>query len=89
MTGEVVLIENTLANPVDLSGWSLRDDQKNTFNFPHYLLGSGQTLSVWSRTGVDTTSNLYWNLEAEVWNDGHDCAYLRDSNGKLQSYVCY
>jgi hypothetical protein len=86
---ETVLIENNLDIPVDLAGWTLRDDQKNIYIFPVYTLASGQTLSVWSRTGVDTTGNLFWNLPSEVWNNGGDCAYLRDESGDLQSHACY
>jgi hypothetical protein len=89
VTGELVQIENTLDSSVDLTGWTLRDDQKNVYTFPAYVLGSGQTVNVWSRTGVDTTDNLYWHLETGIWNDGGDCGYLRDASGELHSYVCY
>jgi hypothetical protein len=89
LIGEYVLITNSTNNPIDLAHWTLRDDQKDIYTFPTYYLGSGKTVKIWTRVGVDTIDNLYWNSYAEVWNDGGDCGYLRDANGDLQSYVCY
>lgn len=89
LTGEYLQINNSLNRPVDLAGWTIRDDQKNIFTFPAFTLGAGQNVRVWTRVGVNTTDNLYWNLDSEIWNDGGDCAYLRNPGGELQSYICY
>lgn len=89
LSGEYVLITNSLDNPIDLAGWTLRDDQKNIYTFPPYTLGAGQDVKIWTRTGVDTTNNLYWNLASQVWNYGGDCGYLRNASGDLQSHICY
>jgi len=88
-TGEYVVIKNTRKSAVYLTDWTLRDDQKNIFTFPAYELGAGKSVKIWTRVGVNTTDNLYWNLDTEVWNIGGDCGYLRDSQGNLQSYICY
>ena len=89
LAGEYVLIENRLSRPIDLGGWTLRDDQKNIYTFPRYSLGAGKEVRVWSRVGVDRIDNLYWNLTAKVWNTGGDCGYLRNADGDLQNYICY
>ena len=88
-SSEYVLIANSLDYPVDLAGWTLRDDRKNIYTFPTYSLGAGQNVKIWTRTGVNSTDNLYWSLHSQVWNNGGDCGYLRNDNGKLQSYICY
>lgn len=88
-TDEVVIVENRLNRPVNLGGWTLRDDQKNVYSFPSYTLRAGQTVSVWTRVGVDRGDNLYWNLADKVWNAGGDCGYLRNADDDLQDHFCY
>ncbi len=89
LTGEYLQIQNSRSRPVDLAGWTLRDDQKNIYTFPAFTLAAGSSVRVYTRVGVNTTNNLFWNLDAEVWNDGGDCGYLRNADGELQSYICY
>lgn len=86
---QVVVIENRLDQPVDLAGWTLRDDQKNVYTFPSYHLNPGQMVNVWTRVGVDRADNLFWNLADKVWNVGGDCGYLRNADGDLQDHFCY
>lgn len=99
---EVVTIINRGSQPVELGGWrlessnSLGQEVKETFWFPRRcLLDPGKILRVHSgpaarRWGGSSCAEgeLGW-LEAEVWNDKADVAWLRDSSGELVDLYTY
>jgi hypothetical protein len=77
---EYVLIENQGAGSQDMTGWTLSDDDWNTYFFPPgFVLAGGASVSVWTGSGVDTDTNLYWGRGDPVWGNRSDTAYLRDS----------
>ena len=90
---EYVSIRNYASRTMNLSGWFLRDDGPNRYDFPeNFYIGRNQTVRIWTRGGVNTTTDLYWNNATEVWNDHEDCAYLRDYSGEeklLIDIYCY
>ena len=90
---EYVSIRNYASRTVNLSGWFIRDDGPNRYDFPtNFYIGRNQTVRIWTRDGVNTTTDLYWNNGTEVWNDHEDCAYLRDNSGDellLIDIYCY
>lgn len=74
-----------------MTGWTLQDSETppNRYTFPTYTLAGGATVRVWVTTGVDSVSDLYWNLPFTVWNDSSDTASLRDEQGLLRSQCVY
>lgn len=90
---EYVRIYNYDSRTLYLTGWFIRDDGPNRYDFPdNFYIGGRQTVRIWTRYGVNTTTDLYWDNDTEVWNDKEDCAYLKDeSDGEriLIDIYCY
>jgi hypothetical protein len=87
---EYVSIKNTEGQTQDMTDWTLRDENKNIFNFPdNYRLLSGKSVKVWTKSGKDTSTDLYWGLDEPVWNLGSDCGYLRNEDNVRVSSYCY
>lgn len=86
---EFVNIRNQTGKYVPLEGWTLRDENQNTFIFPRYTLVSWAYVKVWTKPGINDPDNLYWGRSEPVWNDFGDCAYLRDAEGDLVDSFCY
>ncbi len=90
---EYVSIFNTGFSSVDMTGWYIRDDGLNRYNFPtNFYIASKQIIRLWTKNGQNTTSDLYWGSAIEVWNDVSECAYLRDNSGGEKILVdkyCY
>ena len=68
--------------PVDLSGYTLRDEGPHLYTFGAVVLSPGATVRIHSGRGSDTAAELYWGLAGDaVWNNDGDAAYLRDPAG--------
>ena len=87
--GEYVRIENSGGRPADMTDWTLRDDANHVFTFPTFTLNAGASVRVWTKSGTDTATDLYWGSGAAIWNNTGDCAYLRDSVGAAIDTYCY
>jgi hypothetical protein len=100
LNGEWVRICNTGNQDVNMSGWRLYDiafkrgtARDHVFYFPlGFVLRAGQSVTVYSGSGVNTESSLYWGrLEGEygaIWTNDGDCAYLEDNQGNLIDMRC-
>jgi hypothetical protein len=62
---------------------------RHTFWIPDKEVKKGDLVSVWTRSGNDTTTKndngdiihrFYWDLKSSVWNDDGDCAVLFEMN---------
>lgn len=88
--GEYVLLRNTSAQPIDMTGWILRDGgNKHHFIFPAFILVAGAEVKLWSKTGANTAADLYWNERGAVWNNTSDTAHLVDAHGNEISRFAY
>jgi hypothetical protein len=85
LNSEAVVIVNEGSRGVQLADWQLHDGQGNVYTFKvHYLFGDGVNLMLHSRSGDDTTSDLYWGLNVPAWQSGKT-ATLRDSDGTARA----
>jgi hypothetical protein len=75
---EWVEIKNNRCANVGMEGWTLNDENKNVYTFPKFTLTCLASVKLWTKSGTDTITNLYWNRTEPVWNDHGDCAYLHD-----------
>ena len=83
LDAESATIRNTGDEPLNLSGWQLKDADKNVFVFPNLTLNSGGAVRVHTGPGTDNVIDLYWNSSLPIWESGED-AQLLDRNGKVQ-----
>ena len=88
---EWVAIKNASGQSVDMTGWILKNDHRepDIFIFPNFTLLNNRDVQVWTKWGTDTSTDLYWKLDEPVWNQGSDCAYLRDADNVFITSVCY
>ena len=85
LDSETVVIVNEGSRGVQLADWQLHDDHGNVYTFKvHFLFGDGVNLMLHSRSGDDTTSDLYWGLNAPAWQPG-ETATLRDADGTARA----
>ncbi len=83
LNGEWVEVSNSGAN-TDMSGWTLQDEQKHTYNFPSgFEMKTGTSIKIHTGSGTDTPLDLYWNSSRAIWNNGGDTATLKDQNGEI------
>jgi len=82
LNGEWVTLCNDGDTDIDMSGWALLNDLGIYYEFPvGFILRAGSSVTVYTGSGEDTETELYWGSSVEVWNNAGDTATLLDSEG--------
>jgi micrococcal nuclease len=93
LNGEYVTINNICQNSINMTGWTIKDEATNTYTFPTFILAGNSPFTLYSGSGTNTASKLYWNRAGyAVWNNDGDTLFLRDGFGGLilsQGYLGY
>lgn len=89
LNGEWVAIINNAGVPIDMNGFALSDDSNHVYSFEDFTLSSEVTVKVFTGTGDDTPTSLYWNSRTPIWNNDGDTAYLKDSDDSLVDEYSY
>jgi hypothetical protein len=83
---ECVEISNFGESAQDLTGWTLKDEQDHTYDFPEgFTLAPGEVVMVHTGVGDDTDTDLYCNMGSPIWNNAGDVATLMDGEGNVVS----
>ncbi len=83
-----VEIANQGTGLIDLAGWTLMNQQNQTYVFPaNTTLKAGSTVRVHSLDGSNTLSDLY--NSTLLWSESGDSATLRDAAGRIISEYKY
>jgi competence protein ComEC len=81
---EYVVFRNAGNDPLDLSGWTVTDAADHTYTVPDgYTLGSGETVTLHTGSGSDSATDIYWNADAPIWNNGGDTVRVRNASGMV------
>jgi len=83
LNGEYIELENTDNDDIEITDWFIKAETGQEYIFPTFFLGAGDTVKVWSGSGEDTDTDLYWGSDEPIWNDFNGVAYLRDENREL------
>lgn len=90
LNDEYVTFENTGAETLDFSGWTVSDEAGHTYTFPDGTsLAPGATVTLHSGSGSDTTSDRYWGASSAIWNNGGDTVTVKDDTGTLVTSKSY
>ena len=79
---EYVQLRGSGGSSIVMTGWVLLDDDGNVYVFPQLTLFPNGTVNVHTEAGLDTVSNLYWNKDEPVWDQG-DIVTLLDPEGNV------
>lgn len=79
---EKVRIRCTGAEQVNLTGWTLRDEDMNIYTFPQITIFATAQLDIFTAAGEDKPQSIYWGLLEPIWTHG-ETASLYDAAGNL------
>ncbi|MFD9032386.1 lamin tail domain-containing protein [Streptomyces sp. NPDC059567] len=82
LNAEWVELTNTTRHPVNLKGWTLRDEDGNRYRFNDYRLAGRATVRIHTGEGRDTRTDLFQDRRDYVWDNNRDKATLRDNRGR-------
>jgi|GEM_PF-1361797 len=84
LNGEWVEVSNSGLALADFSGWTLSDESGKKYFFPKsFTLSPASSVKVFSGSGANSASHLYWGRNSAVWNNDGDTATLADAEGKI------
>ncbi|HLD57037.1 MAG TPA: thermonuclease family protein [archaeon] len=83
LNDEYMEFKNTCSHSCDFTNWTIKDDANHIYTFPSFVLEKEQTVTVYTGSGTNTKTNLYWGRPTAVWNNDKDTLYLRNSDGEL------
>ena len=84
LQSERLTIEHVGDADVSLAGWRLEDADGNRYRFPGLVLHSGGEVTLFTRQGEDTVTELHWGRTDPVWSEGEE-ARLIDPDGETQA----
>ena len=79
-------------SPLDLTGWSIKDESaSHRYLFPSgFTLASGRAVRLHTGCGAPTAAALFWcNQQSAVWNNGGDTVFVLDPSGNIVSSAGY
>ncbi len=86
---EHVDVLNGDTEPVQLRGWTIRDEADHVFTFPQYTIQPGETCRIYTNEHHPEWCGFSFGVNSPLWNSSGGCAYLYDSEGDLVSEYCY
>jgi endonuclease YncB( thermonuclease family) len=82
LNDEYVVFENNDSSDLDLTGYAVEDEVGKHYDFPSgFTLAAGDTVTLHTGSGSDTSTDLYWGYGSPVWNNGGDTVYVFDDSG--------
>ncbi|HSG44279.1 MAG TPA: lamin tail domain-containing protein [Anaerolineales bacterium] len=84
LNAEWVIVRNAGLEPINLSSWQLKDEDRHLFTFPNLTLNTGGAVQIHTISGTNTVIDLYWGLGDPVWNSGEE-AQLLDPSGNVRA----
>ena len=70
LSSERVYLKRTGAGEISLEGWQILDKDGNLYTFPRFKLFEDGAVYLYTRIGQSTSVELYWGLDASVWQSG-------------------
>jgi micrococcal nuclease len=90
LNDEYVTISNEAAKPLNLAGWTLRDESsQNRYAFSGLNLKPGTSVTVRTGCGNDRPDTVYWCSEQSIWSNGGDTVILQDRHGNVADRWTY
>lgn len=85
LNDEYIVLANGGNETIDLGGWTVADDGGHSYTIPaDVTLKPDANITLYTGTGSDTNSSLYWGANSAIWNNAGDTIYVYDESGSLR-----
>lgn len=80
---EYITFRNTGDETLAMGGWTVSDPADHTYTIPSgFSLAPGETVTIYTGSGADSATDLYWGSDAAVWNNGGDTIIVTTDSGQ-------
>ncbi len=88
---EWIELYNAHSKDVDLTGWILKDQDGATLVLPSATMSTGTTLRIYTGTGTNTSTVIYWQgaSDLDIWDDDGDDILLLNLDEETVDYMAY
>lgn len=77
------MLKNNGGSSLNIGGWTVSDSADHTYTIPTgFTLGAGETVTIYTGSGSNTDSELYWEGGSAVWNNGGDIIIVTTDGGE-------
>lgn len=84
LNDEYIELTNEGSSAIDMTGWTLADDADHTFYFPSgFTLDVGDSVTIYSGSGSNTDTELYWGADRAIWNNSGDTIIVANVDGEI------
>lgn len=87
LESERVLLKHQGEGEIVLVGWQIDDEDGNVFIFPQFpqlTLFKEGAVNIYTKPGANTVIDLFWGLNAPVWEPG-ETVTVRDASGEVRA----
>jgi competence protein ComEC len=82
LNAEYIVLKNTGDDLLDLSGWSVKDEDGHVHTFADGVrLEVGATMTLHSGSGSQSTTDRFWWADGPVWDDHGETITIFDDTG--------
>lgn len=89
LNDEYVILQNIGDTPLNITGWTIKDESSNIFTFLEHVLPANEVVTLHTGSGSNTENEIFWSKKGAVWNNKADAICLRDDEEKLVLYSEY
>lgn len=79
---EYVTIKNSCQD-INMNEWQIKDEARHIYTFDNFISQKDSEITLYTGSGQDTSSKLFWEKSCAIWNNDHDTLYLYDSQRNL------
>ena len=87
--GEYLIITNHDNYNINMEGWYLQDEAARTAYEFNYTLEINTSVRIYTGSGEDNQTALFWGWYQGIWNNSGDMAILQDEGGLMVDYYRY
>lgn len=83
LNDEYVVFKNNCDFSINLTNWKIKDKTNNTFIFSKFVLNPKSSFVLYSGSGENSETELYWNSKKAIWDNKKDTLFLFDDEDTL------
>lgn len=83
LNDEYIELTNEGSSAITMTGWTLSDEANHVYDFPAgFTLEPDDSVTIYTGSGSDSDTQLYWNSGSAVWNNTGDMIIVINSKGE-------